>query len=303
MRIRGRSTVAFALPLALGLCAVPAAWAGQTEPVAAEAFSVSRWVRPDYPQDAIDHDVTGDVDIDLSIAPDGTLVSARAVSGPQVLHADAEKAARLWRFERRTDGRVPTRPVGLQVTFSFTQEYGGHYATLALSARVPPHKAAVSLSEAETEDATAKGAPEPQSDRMPSTGPGARGEGMGSGEGVRTGRGSGTPISVGPGSAAASAPASPPPNPIAMKARMLNAPRPGYTEQAHQNRTTGAVTLNVLFGADGTVKHVSVIRGLPDGLNAKAVEAAQEIKFEPARDAGGNPVDSLVVLAVTFTLR
>jgi TonB family protein len=55
-----------------------------------------------------------------------------------------------------------------------------------------------------------------------------------------------------------------------------------YTEEARQNRIEGTVVLNVVFRADGRITNIRVVRGLPDGLTEKAIEAARRIRFDPA---------------------
>lgn len=59
-----------------------------------------------------------------------------------------------------------------------------------------------------------------------------------------------------------------------------------YTEEARQNKVQGTVVLSAVFTSDGRVTQVRVIRGLPDGLTEKAIEAAQKIKFQPATKQG-----------------
>jgi TonB family protein len=82
----------------------------------------------------------------------------------------------------------------------------------------------------------------------------------------------------------------------------LNNPRPGYTELARQNRVQGTVTARVLVGADGRVKNVRVVRGLPDGLTDQAISAAYNIKFKPAfKD--GKPVAFWAPVIIEFRLR
>lgn len=90
---------------------------------------------------------------------------------------------------------------------------------------------------------------------------------------------------------------------VATKARVLNSPRPAYTVQARENGTEGNVVVRVTLGANGRVKSVSIVRGLPDGLNEKAIEAAYRLKFEPARDVKGVPMDSVLTVSVNFTIR
>ena len=59
-----------------------------------------------------------------------------------------------------------------------------------------------------------------------------------------------------------------------------------YTEEARQNKVQGTVVLSAVFTSDGRVTQVRVIRGLPDGLTEKVIEAAQKIKFQPATKQG-----------------
>jgi TonB family protein len=82
----------------------------------------------------------------------------------------------------------------------------------------------------------------------------------------------------------------------------LNAPQPRYTEEARKNKIQGVVIAKVLVGADGSVKQVRITRGLPDGLNEKAIQAAQQMRFRPAMK-GGQPVPFWQTLQVTFKIR
>ncbi len=54
-----------------------------------------------------------------------------------------------------------------------------------------------------------------------------------------------------------------------------------YTEPARQNKIQGIVVLNVVFAADGNITRMRVIRGLPYGLTAQALLAAEKIRFTP----------------------
>ena len=82
----------------------------------------------------------------------------------------------------------------------------------------------------------------------------------------------------------------------------LSSPRPQYTEAARANRTQGSVLLSVLVGEDGNVKNVRVVRGLPDGLNEQAIDAARHTTFKPATK-DGKPVAYWIGLEMTFTIR
>jgi TonB family protein len=70
------------------------------------------------------------------------------------------------------------------------------------------------------------------------------------------------------------------------KARLVSRPEPMMTEEAKLNNVQGNVVLRMTLTADGKVTNIRVIAGLPYGLSEKAVEAARQIKFEPAMKDG-----------------
>jgi TonB family protein len=74
-----------------------------------------------------------------------------------------------------------------------------------------------------------------------------------------------------------------------------------YTEDARNNRVEGTVVLNVVFTADGKITSIRVLRGLPDGLTEKAIEAAHKIRFNPAVK-NGVPVSVRGNIEFTFVL-
>jgi TonB family protein len=73
---------------------------------------------------------------------------------------------------------------------------------------------------------------------------------------------------------------------VDQKPEPLNNPRPNYTEEARKNGIQGFVVLSVLVGADGAVKQVRIVRGLPDGLNEEAIRTAYGTRFKPAMKDG-----------------
>ena len=81
----------------------------------------------------------------------------------------------------------------------------------------------------------------------------------------------------------------------------LSRPKPKYTEEALRNRRHGAVRLRLLVGADGEVRHVEIIDGLDDGLDAGAVQAAYRLKFKPAIKAG-KPVECWQLFEIDYKL-
>jgi len=74
-----------------------------------------------------------------------------------------------------------------------------------------------------------------------------------------------------------------------------------YTQEAKDNKVEGTVALSVVFGADGQIGEVKVIKGLPHGLTQKALEAASKIRFEPAMK-DGQPVSVRGMLEYSFRL-
>jgi len=74
-----------------------------------------------------------------------------------------------------------------------------------------------------------------------------------------------------------------------------------YTDIARTNRVQGTVVLQVVFARDGAIQDIRVIRGLPDGLTRKVIEATQAIRFNPATK-NGEPVSVRGTLEFTFNL-
>ena len=136
---------------------------------------------------------------------------------------------------------------------------------------------------------------------IPSSGPGTGGGiGTGSGGGVGPGQG----VGYGPGEGWNTGGGAPRigGGDLASRPVITFKPRPEWTEEARRNRIEGTVVLSATFGADGRIKHVRILRGLGYGLDEKAIEAALKIRFIPARDARGNPIDWRGVIYVEFHL-
>lgn len=136
---------------------------------------------------------------------------------------------------------------------------------------------------------------------IPSAGPGSGGGiGTGSGGGVGPGRG----IGYGPGEGwnTGGGRAQLGGGNVRSRPQILNRPRPDWTEEARRNRIQGVVLLSATFGADGVVRDIRVLRGLGYGLDEKAIEAAKRIRFIPARDLQGRPIDYRLTIRVEFRL-
>ena len=85
------------------------------------------------------------------------------------------------------------------------------------------------------------------------------------------------------------------------RARLVKKPEPTYTEKARGKQITGTVILKCIFAADGTVKNIRVVQGLPYGLTERSIEAARKIKFIPATKDGKN-VSMWMQLEYNFNL-
>lgn len=88
---------------------------------------------------------------------------------------------------------------------------------------------------------------------------------------------------------------------VTQRAVIISKPEPGYSERARQHGTQGVVRLRVVLAADRHVRHILVIKRLPDGLTDRAIAAAQQIRFTPAT-INGQPVSQFVVLEYNFNV-
>lgn len=90
---------------------------------------------------------------------------------------------------------------------------------------------------------------------------------------------------------------------LAAPFEILFKPTPKYTQVAAEKRIQGQVLLEVCLSATGEPKVLGLIRGLGYGLNQTAEDAARQIKFRPARNDGGTPIDSIVIVRIVFEWR
>ena len=140
----------------------------------------------------------------------------------------------------------------------------------------------------------------------PSSGPGTgagigRGTGTGVGGGEGGGAGAGRGGNVGGGDMGLGGGRTVEPMSASLRPTIIYKEKAKYTEEARQNKIQGTVVLNVVFTADGRITNIRVVRGLPDGLTEKAIEAAQRIRFNPAVRSG-QPVSVRGNLEFTFNL-
>lgn len=86
--------------------------------------------------------------------------------------------------------------------------------------------------------------------------------------------------------------------------RVIHEVRPVYTKEALVAKIQGDIQLSIVVRSDGAVSDVEVTQSLdPEyGLDAAAVDAARQWRFEPGQK-DGKAVDVQVTLLMTFRLR
>jgi TonB family protein len=78
-------------------------------------------------------------------------------------------------------------------------------------------------------------------------------------------------------------------------------PKPAYTEEARAKKIEGDVQLEVVFGANGQISILRLLRGLGFGLDENARTAASQIRFRPCT-RGGTPIDTKATIHILFAL-
>jgi TonB family protein len=84
--------------------------------------------------------------------------------------------------------------------------------------------------------------------------------------------------------------------------RCTYCPQPKYADSAVKLKIQGTVTLEVVVNTEGAAENIRVIRGLPEGLTQKAIEAVRSWKFSPATDRDGNPAPVMQPIECEFKL-
>jgi TonB family protein len=88
---------------------------------------------------------------------------------------------------------------------------------------------------------------------------------------------------------------------VTRKAVVVWKSEPWYTEAARAHRVVGTIVVQAVFGEDGYVTDITVVRGLKDGLNESAIDAARNIRFFPA-EKDGQRVSQRMLLEYNFDL-
>ncbi|HVI10545.1 MAG TPA: energy transducer TonB [Candidatus Binatia bacterium] len=142
----------------------------------------------------------------------------------------------------------------------------------------------------------------PSAAPMPSAPPS---NGTGSGGGIGSGSGGGVGVGHGPGvgegsgggigggvfkvGGGISAP------------KAVSTPDPEYTEEARNAKTQGTCILWLIVDQQGNPRDIRVVRGLGYGLDARAIAAVKQWRFEPAMK-DGHPVNVQISVEVGFRL-
>ena len=98
-----------------------------------------------------------------------------------------------------------------------------------------------------------------------------------------------------------SAPPSAFPDPGVTPLKIIEKPRPSYTDAARQSNTQGVIRVAVIFGASGKIEHALLLKRLGYGLDNEVLKAVQKIKFEPKK-VNGNPVSSVRLIEYGFSI-
>lgn len=81
----------------------------------------------------------------------------------------------------------------------------------------------------------------------------------------------------------------------------ISTPDPEYTEEARNAKTQGTCILWMIVDDHGNPRDIRVVRGLGHGLDAKAIEAVKQWRFQPA-EKDGHPVNVQISVEVGFRL-
>lgn len=88
---------------------------------------------------------------------------------------------------------------------------------------------------------------------------------------------------------------------VTRKALIRYKPEPRFTEDARKFNVSGVVRIRGILSSAGEVTGLYVVKGLPHGLTAMALDAARQIKFEPAQK-DGHAVSQFVTFEYNFNI-
>jgi TonB family protein len=82
---------------------------------------------------------------------------------------------------------------------------------------------------------------------------------------------------------------------VEKQARLIEPPAAKYPDSARAAKAKGEVRLRLVLAADGAVKYIFPMKPLKHGLTEAAIEAAKQIKFEPAIRNGSRASQFLTI--------
>jgi len=127
--------------------------------------------------------------------------------------------------------------------------------------------------------------------------------GIGAGNGAAVGGGAHGPVAVQIAPQHVAAPVHPATaTTLARPPVVTYVPKPVYSDEAKALHLEGDAMVKVRLMADGTVQVVGLTHGLGHGLDQSALNAARGIRFKPATDSSGNPVDFPTTVTVHFLI-
>jgi UDP-N-acetylenolpyruvoylglucosamine reductase len=89
------------------------------------------------------------------------------------------------------------------------------------------------------------------------------------------------------------------PKEVTQRPRFGHRTSPDFTTEALAHHVRGRVVLSAVLCGTGKMTDIKVIEGLPFGMTERVIEAARQIKFEPA-EKGGRRVSEVVRLEYNF---
>lgn len=83
------------------------------------------------------------------------------------------------------------------------------------------------------------------------------------------------------------------------RATIIDSPAALYSEEARADKVNGQVRLRLVLSNDGKVRNIFPIKSLGHGLTESAMEAARQIKFQPAI-RNGEPASQFATVVYDF---
>ena len=224
---------------------------------------------PQYPQLALDTQITGTVNIGLGVSPQGDVGNFRLLDGPSLLVQSAVDAVRQWKFQ-------PNEAQG-EITWSRVRALVRSNSDGTTVVDLAPAILADNFGDPGTPKSAATSFPRPSS--SPACNPAKE-----SGQAPIFVDGAYVLGTVGIGI------------PWCMEC-----PSPTYTDKARAAKVSGTVVLHFIVNEEGHVTNIQVKRSLGHGLDEKTVEAARNWRFKPAVGPEGKPVPVWTDVEVKFS--